>query len=94
MISLAGGLTLAIPENSGRGEGSSLSSLIPPPVNPLTPRDHTHPDFIPLPQEGWRDVGMLIAQRGPLLKEHQILTQRLQGLMEEVKKCALESSER
>lgn len=39
-------------------------------------------------------MGMLIAQRGPLLKEHQILTQRLQGLMEEVKKCALESSER
>ncbi|XP_030153923.1 HAUS augmin-like complex subunit 5 [Lynx canadensis] len=52
------------------------------------------PSMVHLIQEGWRDVGMLIAQRGPLLKEHQILTQRLQGLMEEVKKCALESSER
>lgn len=72
----------------------SISFPSQAPVNPLTPRDHTHPDFIPLPQEGWRDVGMLVAQRGPLLKEHQILTQRLQGLMEEVEKCALESSER
>ncbi|GAB5582166.1 HAUS augmin-like complex subunit 5 isoform X2 [Prionailurus iriomotensis] len=52
------------------------------------------PSMVHLIQEGWRDVGMLIAQRGPLLKEHQILTQRLQSLMEEVKKCALESSER
>lgn len=49
---------------------------------------------MPLPQEGWRDVGVLVAQRGPLLKEHQILTQRLQGLMEEVERCPLESSER
>lgn len=52
------------------------------------------PSMVHLIQEGWRAVGVLVAQRGPLLKEHQILTQRLQGLMEEVKKCAPGSSER
>ncbi|XP_064437289.1 HAUS augmin-like complex subunit 5 isoform X2 [Mirounga angustirostris] len=52
------------------------------------------PSMVHLIQEGWRAVGVLVAQRGPLLKEHQILTRRLQGLMEEVKKCALGSSER
>lgn len=64
------------------------------PLGPFTPRDHAHPDFVPLPQEGWRAVGVLVAQRGPLLKERQILTRRLQGLMEEVERCALGSSER
>ncbi|XP_039105682.1 HAUS augmin-like complex subunit 5 isoform X2 [Hyaena hyaena] len=52
------------------------------------------PSMVHLIQEGWRDVGVLVAQRGPLLKEHQILTQRLQGLMEEVERCPLESRER
>uniref|UniRef100_A0A673VA79 HAUS augmin like complex subunit 5 n=1 Tax=Suricata suricatta TaxID=37032 RepID=A0A673VA79_SURSU len=52
------------------------------------------PSMVHLTQEGWRDVGVLVAQRGPLLKEHQILTQRLQALTEEVERCTLESSER
>lgn len=64
------------------------------PINTLTPRDHAHPDFVPLPQEGWRAVGVHVTQRGPLLMERQILTQRLHGLMEEVERCTLGSSER
>lgn len=64
------------------------------PLDPLTPLDHVHPDFVPLPQDSWRAVGTLVAQRGPLLKERQILTRRLQGLMEEVNRCTLGSSER
>ncbi|XP_057568299.1 HAUS augmin-like complex subunit 5 isoform X4 [Hippopotamus amphibius kiboko] len=52
------------------------------------------PSMVHLIQEGWRSVGVLVTQRGPLLKEHQILTQRLQGLMEEVERCTLGSSER
>lgn len=64
------------------------------PLDPLPPRDHAHPDFVLLPQEGWRAVGVLVAQRGPLLKERQTLTQRLQGLMEEVERYAPGSSER
>ncbi|XP_045655875.1 HAUS augmin-like complex subunit 5 [Ursus americanus] len=52
------------------------------------------PSMVHLMQEGWRAVGVLVAQRGPLLKERQILTRRLQGLMEEVERCALGSSER
>lgn len=39
-------------------------------------------------------MGVLVTQRGPLLKEHQILSQRLLGLMEQVERCALGSSER
>ncbi|KAM8776406.1 HAUS augmin-like complex subunit 5 [Rhynchonycteris naso] len=54
----------------------------------------TLPSVVHLIQEGWQAVGVLVTQRGPLLKEHQILTQRLQSLMEEVERCALESSER
>lgn len=39
-------------------------------------------------------MGALVGERGPLLREHQTLTQRLQGLMEEVETCTLGSSER
>ncbi|XP_003127112.3 HAUS augmin-like complex subunit 5 isoform X1 [Sus scrofa] len=52
------------------------------------------PPMVHLIQEGWRSVGVLVTQRGPLLKEHQILSQRLLGLMEQVERCALGSSER
>lgn len=67
---------------------------MPRPLYPLTPRDDTHPDFVPVPQEGWQTVGTLVTQRGPLLKEHQILTRRLQSLMEEVARCTPGPSER
>lgn len=39
-------------------------------------------------------MGELVTQRDPLLKEHQVLTLRLQGLMEKVDRCILGSSER
>ncbi|KAG8524363.1 HAUS augmin-like complex subunit 5 [Galemys pyrenaicus] len=52
------------------------------------------PSIEHLIQEGWRTVGVLITQRGPLLKEHQILTQRLQDLMEETESYKLGSKER
>lgn len=52
------------------------------------------PSMVHLIQEGWQAVGALVTQRGPLLKEHQILTRRLQSLMEEMERCTLGSSER
>lgn len=52
------------------------------------------PSMVHLIQEGWQTVGTLVTQRGPLLKEHQILTRRLQSLMEEVARCTPGSSER
>ncbi|XP_049642654.1 HAUS augmin-like complex subunit 5 [Suncus etruscus] len=45
-------------------------------------------------QEGWRDVGTLVSQRGPLLKEQQILTRRLQDLIEEAERTNLGSTDR
>uniref|UniRef100_A0AC11D9Y5 HAUS augmin like complex subunit 5 n=1 Tax=Ovis aries TaxID=9940 RepID=A0AC11D9Y5_SHEEP len=54
----------------------------------------TLPSMVHLIQEGWRSVGELVTQRGPLLKEHQVLTLRLQGLMEKADRCILGSSER
>ncbi|XP_036130537.1 HAUS augmin-like complex subunit 5 isoform X1 [Molossus molossus] len=52
------------------------------------------PSVMHLIQEGWQAVSVLVSQRGPLLKEHQTLTWRLQSLMKEVEKCTLGSSER
>lgn len=54
----------------------------------------TLPSIVHLIQEGWRSVGELVTQRDPLLKEHQVLTLRLQGLMEKADRCILGSSER
>lgn len=71
-----------------------ISFLSQGPLSPLTTRDDAHPDFVPLPQEGWQTVSVLVTQRGPLLKEHHDLTQRLQSLLEEVERCALGSNER
>lgn len=52
------------------------------------------PSVIHLIQEGWQAVSVLVTQRGLLLKEHQILTRRLQSLMEEVERCTLGSCKR
>ncbi|XP_053771597.1 HAUS augmin-like complex subunit 5 isoform X2 [Desmodus rotundus] len=52
------------------------------------------PSVVHLIQEGWQAVSVLVTQRGPLLKEHQILTRRLQSLMEEVERCTLGSCKR
>ena len=47
-----------------------------------------------LMQEGWQAVGALVTQRSALLSERQVLTGRLQRLVEEVKRLLLGSSER
>ncbi|XP_006899737.1 PREDICTED: HAUS augmin-like complex subunit 5 [Elephantulus edwardii] len=52
------------------------------------------PSMVLLIQEGWRAVSMLVTQRGPLLKEHKALAQRLQDLMEEMKRRTPGSKER
>ncbi|XP_036895519.1 HAUS augmin-like complex subunit 5 isoform X3 [Sturnira hondurensis] len=52
------------------------------------------PSVVHLIQEGWQAVSVLVTQRGLLLKEHQILTRRLQSLMEEVERCTLGSCKR
>ncbi|XP_004636887.1 HAUS augmin-like complex subunit 5 [Octodon degus] len=52
------------------------------------------PSTVHLIQEGWQAVGALITQRGALLKEYQVLTGRLQGLVEEVERHSLGPSER
>ncbi|XP_053523577.1 LOW QUALITY PROTEIN: HAUS augmin-like complex subunit 5 [Artibeus jamaicensis] len=52
------------------------------------------PSVVHLIQEGWQAVSVLVTQRGVLLKEHQILTQRLQSLMKEMERCTLGSCKR
>uniref|UniRef100_A0A8C5KWR2 HAUS augmin-like complex, subunit 5 n=1 Tax=Jaculus jaculus TaxID=51337 RepID=A0A8C5KWR2_JACJA len=58
------------------------------------PSGQALPSTVHLIQEGWQVVGALVTQRGTLLKERQVLTDRLQGLVEEMEKHALGSSER
>lgn len=62
----------------------------------LTPTDSSRalPSMVHLIQEGWQAVGALMAQRRTLLKEHQVLTGRLQGLVEEVERLSLGPSKR
>ncbi|XP_007165199.1 HAUS augmin-like complex subunit 5 isoform X5 [Balaenoptera acutorostrata] len=52
------------------------------------------PSMVHLIQEGWQSVAALVTQRGPLLEDHQILTRHLQGLMEDMERCTVGSSER
>ncbi|XP_059855371.1 HAUS augmin-like complex subunit 5 isoform X1 [Delphinus delphis] len=52
------------------------------------------PSMVHLIQEGWQSVAALVTQRGPLLEDHQILTRHLQGLMEQMERCTMGSSER
>ncbi|XP_004601065.2 HAUS augmin-like complex subunit 5 [Sorex araneus] len=52
------------------------------------------PSTVHLIQEGWRTVGALVSQRGPLLREHQILTRRLQDLIEEAERRTVGPTER
>lgn len=76
------------------GPSSGLRPLPNPKhLGPLPARDHVTLTLCLL-QEGWRSVGELVTQRGPLLKEDQVLTLRLQGLMEKADRCILGSSER
>ncbi|XP_060144751.1 HAUS augmin-like complex subunit 5 isoform X1 [Globicephala melas] len=52
------------------------------------------PSMVHLIQEGWQSVAALVTQRGPLLEDHQILTRHLQGLMEQMERSTVGSSER
>ncbi|XP_012932960.1 HAUS augmin-like complex subunit 5 isoform X3 [Heterocephalus glaber] len=65
-------------------EGSS-------PPQALAPADSSQalPSLVHLIQEGWRAVGALVTQRGALLKERQVLTGHLQGLVEEVERHSM-----
>ncbi|XP_036688661.1 HAUS augmin-like complex subunit 5 isoform X2 [Balaenoptera musculus] len=67
-----------------------LSSQAPDQPNSSQPL----PSMVHLIQEGWQSVAALVTQRGPLLKDHQILTRHLQGLMEDMERCTVGSSER
>nr|XP_058902187.1 HAUS augmin-like complex subunit 5 isoform X1 [Kogia breviceps] len=80
-----------------RGQVSSLCNSAPilssqAPDQPNS--SQALPSMVHLIQEGWQSVAALVTQRGPLLKDHQILTQHLQGLMEEMERCTVGSSER
>ncbi|XP_032749813.1 HAUS augmin-like complex subunit 5 [Rattus rattus] len=52
------------------------------------------PSTVHLIQEGWQAVGALVTQRSALLSERQVLTGRLQGLVEEMERLSLGSNER
>ncbi|ELV09369.1 HAUS augmin-like complex subunit 5 [Tupaia chinensis] len=77
---------------SGDGLGDVETSR--PQAPDQSDSSQTLPSMVQLIQEGWQAVGALVTQRGTLLKEHQVLTQRLQGLVEEVERRALGPSER
>ncbi|XP_040832362.1 HAUS augmin-like complex subunit 5 [Ochotona curzoniae] len=76
--------------------GHSLEDVEPPRSQALDQMDSSQalPSMEHLLQEGWQTVGALLSQRGALLKEHQVLRQRLQSLVEEMGSRTLGSSER
>ncbi|PNJ11171.1 HAUS augmin-like complex subunit 5 [Pongo pygmaeus] len=76
------------------GDGLGDTEISRPQAPDQSDSSQTLPSMVHLIQEGWRTVGVLVSQRSALLKERQVLTQRLQGLVEEVERCVLGSSER
>ncbi|XP_051018757.1 HAUS augmin-like complex subunit 5 [Acomys russatus] len=62
----------------------------PDPSNP----SQALPSTAHLIQEGWQAVGALVAERSALLSERQVLTGRLQSLVEEMERRSLGPSER
>ncbi|XP_004595193.2 HAUS augmin-like complex subunit 5 [Ochotona princeps] len=76
--------------------GHRLGDVEPPRSQALDQMDSSQalPSMVHLLQEGWQTVGALLSQRGALLKEHQVLRQHLQSLVEEVGSRTLGSSER
>ncbi|XP_055224988.1 HAUS augmin-like complex subunit 5 isoform X5 [Gorilla gorilla gorilla] len=76
------------------GDGLGDTEISRPQAPDQSDSSQTLPSVVHLIQEGWRTVGMLVSQRSALLKERQVLTQRLQGLVEEVERRVLGSSER
>uniref|UniRef100_A0A2I3TKI9 HAUS augmin like complex subunit 5 n=1 Tax=Pan troglodytes TaxID=9598 RepID=A0A2I3TKI9_PANTR len=76
------------------GDGLGDTEISRPQAPDQSDSSQTLPSMVHLIQEGWRTVGVLVSQRSALLKERQVLTQRLQGLVEEVERRVLGSSER
>ncbi|EHH29930.1 HAUS augmin-like complex subunit 5 isoform X1 [Macaca nemestrina] len=76
------------------GDGLGDTEISRPQAPDQSDSSQTLPSMVHLIQEGWRTVGVLVSQRSALLKERQVLTQRLQGLMEEMERRVLGSSER
>ncbi|XP_071065328.1 HAUS augmin-like complex subunit 5 isoform X2 [Dasypus novemcinctus] len=74
--------------------GDGLGGLEKPRSQDQSYSSQSLPSMAHLIQEGWRAVGVLVTQRGPLLKEHRVLTWHLQGLMKEMERSALGSRER
>ncbi|XP_037676040.1 HAUS augmin-like complex subunit 5 isoform X2 [Choloepus didactylus] len=77
-----------------RGDGLGGLELPRPQAPDQSDSIQALPSMVHLIQESWGAVGMLVAQRCPLLKEHQVLTWHLQGLMKEMERSALGSRER
>ncbi|KAM9632760.1 HAUS augmin-like complex subunit 5 [Trichechus inunguis] len=76
------------------GDGLLDTEISCPQARDQSDSSQALPSMVHLIQEGWRAVSALVTQRGPLLKEHQVLTRRLQGLMEELERSALGPRER
>ncbi|XP_071460397.1 HAUS augmin-like complex subunit 5 [Marmota flaviventris] len=77
-----------------RGDGLRDMELSSPQAPDQSDSSQALPSMGHLIQEGWQTVGALVTQRGALLKERQILTGHLQGLVEEIERRTLGSSER
>ncbi|KAL2762587.1 HAUS augmin-like complex subunit 5, partial [Daubentonia madagascariensis] len=76
------------------GDGLGDMEIPRPQARDQSDSSQALPSMVHLIQEGWQTVGALVTQRGALLKERQVLTQRLQGLVEEVERRTLGPSER
>lgn len=87
LFKLQPGPAVHCPSHPGNPETFSRDPLKPSPHRPCSHGPCT-------PQEGWQAVGALVTQRSELLNERQVLTGRLQSLMEEVERLSLGSSER
>ncbi|XP_012881681.1 PREDICTED: HAUS augmin-like complex subunit 5 [Dipodomys ordii] len=75
-------------------DGLGETQLPRPQVPDQSDSDQPAPSMVHLIQEGWQALGALVTQQGALLKEYQVLTGRLQDVVEEVEKCVLASSQR
>ncbi|XP_012664655.1 HAUS augmin-like complex subunit 5 [Otolemur garnettii] len=73
------------------GDGVGDMKISGPEAPDQSDSSQTLPSMVHLIQERWQTVGALVTQRGPLLKERQVLTQRLQGLVEEIERRTLGS---
>ncbi|XP_052022212.1 HAUS augmin-like complex subunit 5 isoform X2 [Apodemus sylvaticus] len=76
------------------GDGLKEEELSRPQAPDSSNPSQVLPSTAHLIQEDWQAVGALVAQRSALLSERQVLTSRLQGLVEEVERLSLGSSKR